>query len=140
MCDDTTLCQRDFQYEATNIESDEDLEPYKTPVVLQKKKKKVSLALVIKSSEAEDFKAKQHNQKGVKRRKNKEKSSVADSTTHEVSVRARPSLIKGDSSRAETETKCSDLGQWPRALYLFAFMYYILPSATGPFIRELVHS
>jgi hypothetical protein len=54
MCDDTTPRQWDFQHEAANIESDGGPEPYETPVVLQKKKKKVVLASVIKSSKAED--------------------------------------------------------------------------------------
>jgi hypothetical protein len=58
MCDDTTLHQRDFQHEAANIESDGGPEPYKTPVVLQKKKKKVVLAPVIESSKAKDSEVK----------------------------------------------------------------------------------
>lgn len=87
MCDDTTPRQRDFQCEATNIESDEDLEPYETPVVLQKKKKKVAPAPVIESSEAEDSEVERNNRKVVERRKNKGKSSVANSAIHEVSSR-----------------------------------------------------
>jgi DNA recombination-dependent growth factor C len=86
MCDDTTPRQRDFQHEATNIESDGGPEPYETPVVLQKKKKKVVPAPVIESSEAEDSEVERNNRRGVER-KNKGKSPVTDSITHEVSSR-----------------------------------------------------
>jgi hypothetical protein len=87
MCDDTTPCQQDPQREAMNTESDGGPEPYETPVVLQKKKKKVVPAPVIESSEAEDPEVERSNQRGVERRKNKGKSPVADSITHEVSSR-----------------------------------------------------